>query len=261
VASSSSASTSVLDRNKCPGASVLSHTFVCGLRSVAFALITSCAYAPPEPPPPGVASIPAPVVKQGEFWEYAVRDAYTGAPRGLYRYTVKGAGADAIVVEVTRDGQPFDTYRYTPGWQGLEHPLRNLQRFRYTPAYPAYVFPLYPGQSWRVAINSTDAATGRTYRTHIHATVGGWRRIKVPAGEFDAIAVRRYVYAGNAEFFRLQEEIVETDWYAPAVSNAVLSEGTSSHIDTSRGGGGRNDPPLRVRGDWLVAELVRHGAQ
>lgn len=96
---------------------------------------------------------------------------------------------------------------------------------------------------------------------HVHASVGGWRRIKVPAGEFDALEVRRTIYAGNAEFFNSQEEILETDWYAPSVRNFVVSEGTSSHVDTSRSGGGRDDPPLRVRGDWLVAELVRFSAQ
>lgn len=230
-------------------------------RAFACVLLGACAYPPPQPPPPGTPSIAAPVVKEGDFWEYAVRDAYTGLPRGLYRHTVSRAAPDGIVVDVTRDGQPFDVHRYLPGWQGLEHPLRNLQRFRYSPPYPAYVFPLYPGQTWRVVVTSTDPATGSAYRTHVHATVGGWRRIKAPAGEFDAIEVRRYIYAGNAEFFRLQEEIVETDWYAPAIGNAVVSEGRSSHIDTSRGGGGRNDPPLRVRGDWLVAELVRHSTQ
>jgi hypothetical protein len=47
---------------------------------------------------------------------------------------------------------------------------------------------------------------------------------------------------------------VQTDWYAPAVGYMVMSEGNSSHIDTSRSGGGRGRP-LRVRGDWLIAEL------
>jgi hypothetical protein len=233
---------------------------LCSAGALACSLLAGCAYPPPQPPPPGVAGIPAPAVRQGEFWEYAVRDGYNGEPRGLYRHTVSRVDPDRIVVDVTRDGERIVTHLYAPGWKGLEHPLRNLQRLRYNPPYPAYVFPLYPGQTWRVAVSSTDPVSGSTFSTHVHANVGGWRRIKVPAGEFDAIEVRRYVYAGNAEFFKLQEEIVETDWYAPAVGNAIVSQGTSSHIDTSRGGGGRNDPPLRVRGDWLIAELVRHSA-
>jgi hypothetical protein len=82
----------------------------------------------------------------------------------------------------------------------------------------------------------------------------------VPAGEFDALEVKRYVYAGNAEFFTLQEEIVQTDWYSPELGYVIASEANSSHIDTSRSGGARGRP-LRVRGDWLIAELVRHGTQ
>ena len=227
---------------------------------VACALLAGCAATEaPLPPPAGVATVPAPAVKPGAYWEYAVRDGYTGLPRGLHRYTVSRVLADRIEVEVTREGERIDTLIYTPGWNGLEHPLRNTQRFRYAPAYPAYAFPLYPGQRWRGVVSSTDPATGRSYQTHVHADVGGWRRIRVPAGEYDAIEVRRHVFAGNGEFFNTQEEIFETDWYAPAIGQVVVSQGASSHVDTSRGGGGRGRP-LRVRGDWLIAELVRHSA-
>lgn len=232
---------------------------ICSAGVLACSLLASCATPETQAPAPGAATAAAPSVKQGAYWEYTVRDAYTGLPRGLYRYTVSRADRDQVVVEVTRDGERIDTQIHAPDWRGLEHPLRNIQRLRYAPPYPAYVFPLYPGRSWRSVVNATDPVTGKSYRTHVHATVGGWRRIKVPAGEFDAIEVRRYVYAGNAEFFRTQEEIVETDWFAPSIGNAVVSEGTSSHVDTSRSGGGRGRP-LRVRGDWLVAELVRHSA-
>lgn len=224
----------------------------------ALGLLAACATTDVSVPGTGGPSAAAPAVRAGTYWEYAVRDGYTGTPRGTYRYTVSRVDADRIIVDVTRDGERVDTEIYASDWKGLEHPLRNLRRFRYAPPYPAYLFPLQPGQRWRSVVSSTDPVTGKSYRTHVHASVGGWRRIKVPAGEFDAIQVRRYVYAGNAEFFRFQEEIIETDWYAPAVGHAVASEGTSSHLDTSRSGGGRGDPPLRVRGDWLIAELVRH---
>ena len=225
--------------------------------------LSACSLTPlaPAPPPAGVTSVPAPQLRVGNYWEYAVRDGYTGLPRGMYRYTVSRADPGGVALELTHDGALIDTQIFTADLKGLEHPLRNLQRFRYSPPYPAYAFPLYPGEQWRVIVNSTDPANGYTYRTHVHAAVTGWRRIKVPAGEFDAIEVRRQVYAGNAESFKLQEEISETDWYAPAVGFAVASSGASSHIDTSRGGGRRGAEALRVRGDWLIAELVRYSVQ
>ena len=224
---------------------------------LALSLLAACATPQSDLAPSTGPGVPAPAAREGMYWEYAVRDGYTGSSRGLYRYTVSRADPDRIVVDVTRDGERIDTELYASDWKGLEHPLRNVQRLRYAPPYPAYEFPLRPGQSWRRVVSATDPVTGRSYRTHVHADVGGWRRIKVPAGEFDAIEVRRRVYAGNAEFFRLQEEIVETEWFAPAVGRAVAAEGTSSHIDTSRSGGGRGRQ-LRVNGEWLIAELVRH---
>jgi len=220
------------------------------------ALVTGCAEMPQQTPADPVAvAIPAPRV--GEFWEYFVRDAYTGAPRGLYRYEVARVDPQNTVVDVYRDGRRIDTYNYAPGWNPREMPLTNLQRFRYEPAFPAFEHPLEPGKTWYRVVRSTDPATGKSYRTHVRASVLGWERVHVPAGAFDAVRVVRQVYAGNAEFFNTQEEIMQTDWFAPAVNQVVRSEGSSSHTDTSRSGGPRRY--LRVRGDWLVAELARHG--
>jgi hypothetical protein len=235
----------------------LRRRFMRGAGVIVWSLLAACASSPNVPPPPGTVTVSAPLLKAGQYWEYAVRDAYTGAARGVYRYTVARADSDRTLVDVTRDGERIDAHVYAPGWNGIEQPLTNLQRFHYDPPFPAYEFPLYPGKSWRRVVRASDPVTGRTYQVHVHANVGGWHRVRVPAGEFDALEVRRYVYAGNAEFFRLQEEIVQRDWYAPSVGYVAVSEGNSSHIDTSRSGGGRGRP-LRVRGDWLIAELVRY---
>jgi hypothetical protein len=222
-------------------------------------VLAGCMTTPPETaPPPGVATVPAPTPRVGELWEYAVRDAYTGAPRGLLRYTVTRVDPASYIVDVTRDGQLVDTQVFAPGWNALQAPMTNLQRFRFEPAFPALEFPLYPGKVWRRVIRSTDPESGRTYSTHVHATVGGWHRIRVPAGEFDALQVTRYVYAGNMESFNLQEEIIEVDWYAPQLGYVAMRETRSSHLDTSRSGGKHR--PLRVNGDWLIAELVQHAA-
>jgi hypothetical protein len=230
------------------------------IASLASLSLPACTTPPEVAPPPGVATIAAPAIAAGQYWEYAVRDAYTGFARGTMRYTVAAAYPDRFVVDVTRNGERIDSWIYAPGWNGLETPVTNLQRFSFSPAFPAFEFPLYSGKVWRRIVRATDPATGRTYSMHVHTNVGGMRRLRVPAGEFAAIEVRRYVYAGNQEFSKLQEEITQTDWYAPSVGYVAAAEGSSSHIDTSRSGGGRGRP-LRVRGDWLIAELSHFSAR
>ena len=223
-------------------------------------LVAGCATQPMPAPKDAPASVSAPQVKVGDFWEYRVKDAYTGFDRGLRRYEVSQVSPDRIVVNVTQDGQPVDAQVYAPGWNGLDAPLTNLQRFRYAPAFPAYAYPLEPGKTWYTVVEATDPVTQRRYRVHTRAKVVGWERIRLPAGEFDALKIQRQVFAGNGDAVRSQEEINETDWYVPALRRTARSEGDSQHFDNSRGGGGDGggEYPLRIRGDWLVAELVRY---
>jgi hypothetical protein len=80
--------------------------------------------------------------------------------------------------------------------------------------------------------------------------------VQVPAGAVDALKVRRYVYAGNAEFFKTEERIQEYDWYAPQLGLIVRSEAKSEHMDNSMNCKGQCNI---VRGDWIVMELASHG--
>ena len=223
------------------------------------ALVHGCATPQSHVPQRAQGTVSTPVAKVGDYWEYAVRDGYTGIARGIYRYEVTAAGADRVVVSLTNDGRQLDTLVYAAGWNGRELPVTDLQRFRYEPSLPAYAFPLEPGKTWKAVLSSTDVATGKRYRTYVHGKVVGWERITVPAGAFDALKVQRQVFAGNMEGFRTQEEISETDWYVPSVRRAVLTQTSSQHFDSSRGGGdGGGEYPLLIRGDWLIGELVAY---
>jgi hypothetical protein len=69
----------------------------------------------------------------------------------------------------------------------------------------------------------------------IDGKVLGWDRVKVPAGEFDALAVQRTVYAGNHDHFLSEEKITEIDWYAPGAGGIVKHSSRSGHLDTRLG--------------------------
>jgi hypothetical protein len=223
------------------------------------AMFSGCAAPPAYVPKDAPASLSAPAVKVGDYWEYAVRDGYTQLPRGNYRYEVTRADESSVVVQVTHEGLLMDTLVYAPGWNGRELPLPNTQRFRYDPVLPEYAYPLEAGKSWNTIVRSTDVVTGRSYNTYVQAKVVGWERVSVPAGDFDALRIQRSVFAGNMEGWKTQEEILETDWYVPSVRRAVRTHSSSQHFDTSRGGGdGGGEYPLRVRGDFLVSDLVSY---
>lgn len=226
------------------------------LVAVGVLIVAACAAPLPQTPPRGQsAEVAAPTVRSGAAWNYIAHDGYTGLPRGTATYRVAAVQGDDVTVEVTHDSRAR-TERYTRDWNWRERAMTNLQNFRYDPPYAALPFPLTAGKTWRSYVQSTDPATGKVNRVRIDGKVLGWDRIKVPAGEFDALKVRRYVYAGNAAFFKTEERIEEYDWYAPQPGIVVRHEARSEHMDTSMNCKGQCNV---VRGDWLVMELASHG--
>jgi hypothetical protein len=211
-------------------------------------------------------------VAVGDTWTYRVRDAFTGLERGNEHYRVTEAG-DRISVAVSRGGTGGDEVQiFDSAWNWLKHPATHLQTFDYNPAYPAFAFPLAPGKTWRARLTATDPANGRRFPVWIDGTVLGWERIKVPAGEFDALRVERRVFFDYLEYtVRGRSEILEYEWYAPAVKQAVRREASAMYLSYLYGGGdshgllraGRpgDGGPRFVRDDWLISELTAYSVR
>jgi len=223
----------------------------------ALLLLAGCATPLPQAPPDGIpASIPPPPVSVGDSWTYQWHDGYTQFSKGTYRYTVTAIAPQRMTVQVTRDGEPASTQIFTRDWNWLEKPMTNLQNFRYSPPYPALPFPLEAGKTWQAYITATDPATGQTNRVRVDGDVLGWERVKVPAGEFDALKLRRLVYAGNADYDRGEENISEFDWYAPRIGQVIKQVSSSRYLD-KRASCDFGYCDNWVRNDWNVIELVR----
>ena len=223
-------------------------------------LAAGCASPLPQTPPAGLsAQLAAPEVRTGDSWVYAFHDGYTKIAKGNVTYRVSAVRDDTLTVDVDHDGRTSREL-YTRGWNWREKPMANLQNFRYQPAYPALPFPLEAGKSWQAYVEATDPATGQVNRVRIDGTVLGWERVKVPAGEFDALKVRRLVYAGNHDYFLTEEQIIEFDWYAPRIGHIVKHTSTSGHYDKRKGCDDGNDCQWTPN-DWNVLELVSYRQQ
>jgi len=235
----------------------------------ALTILAACSAPLPQSPPAGVsAQVPAPQLRSGDEWTYNVRDGFTGLPRPAERHRVTEASGDRVVVAVSRPDASDEIQVFDTRWNWVKHPATNLQMFEYSPAYQAFAFPLTAGGTWQARSTATDPATGQRFPVVIQGTVLGWERVKVPAGEFDALKVKRVVFLNYyVPNVRERSEIIETEWYVPSVKQAVRRETTARYVSHIAGAGsglirvrerGDGGGPRFVQDDWLIYELVSH---
>jgi hypothetical protein len=199
---------------------------------------------------------PVSVPALGDTYVYRLVDGYNGEVRGRLVSRVETAGSQGVVMAVTAGApapEAVHTEAYAADGNWLRHPMEShgrLVHYEFNPPYPAYRFPLNPGKVWSERVGATIAALGRSTSVRVDGEVLGNDRVRVPAGEFDTIRVRRLVYPGDQEHFLAETRIVETDWYAPALGRPVRTERRSEWFDRSR-------PRNRTfYGDWTITELV-----
>jgi hypothetical protein len=215
---------------------------ICGLTLAAAMLIPAALAAP----------------AQGDAYVYRHVNGYSNETVGQVRYEVTNASADRIMLSVTPDkpsvgSERTETYSRDGNW--LLRALDNHGRpanYEFASPYPAYMFPLDAGKSWSIRANATVADEPGSRSVRVDGLVLGSERVRVPAGEFDTIKIKRIVYVGDAKDFRTETRIVEIDWYAPALGRSVRSESRSDwrELNSCRRGG------CDFRGDWNVFELV-----
>jgi len=99
-------------------------------------------------------------------------------------------------------------------------------KMHFAPAFGRFAFPLEAGKEWSSEATAENPSAGRRWRYKIEGKALGWEKIKVKAGEFDALKIE------VTAFYQGQEvgsqggsgRSTETIWYAPAVKNFVKLE-------------------------------------
>ena len=200
-------------------------------------------------------AVPGALAATGDIYVYRISNGYNSEIRGTISYRVEKVDANRVEVAVTTDTPSAGVARtevYTKEGNWLRHPLVNhdqLRDYEFASALPVYA----DGGSWSVRVNALDPATGKRNSVRVDGEVVGSERITVPAGTFDTIKIMRRVYAGDWDGFMRETNIVETDWYAPALGRPVKSDSKSSWQDMSRCS--RGGCPW-FRGDWNIVELA-----
>jgi hypothetical protein len=195
----------------------------------------------------------------GDTYVYQVVNGYNREVLGKVHYQVARAEADGMTVSVTPDSPAVGAARtetYTKEGNRLRGLLESHgvpTEYEFAAAYPAYVLPLESGKRWSTRVGASVPTLAVRRSVRVDGRVLGTERVKVPAGEFDTIKIRRFVYPGDAVAPFSETHITEVDWFAPALGLPVRTERTSEWINTSECG---QDGGCDFRGSWEVIELV-----
>ncbi|NVD70037.1 hypothetical protein HUX88_05640 [Duganella sp. BJB1802] len=175
------------------------------------------------------APVAAPKISVGDSWTYQLTDLWKNEPGDLNRTEVtavndsdiladiKHAATGALVAQTrfTREMNPFD-----------------LGKTHLDQAFVRYAFPLEVGKEWKSTASGDNAAAGKRWRYQFEGKVVGWEKVKVPAGEFDALKIAVVGYFQGEQVSRRggSGQLNETVWYAPAVNNYVKLEYNDTNL-------------------------------
>jgi hypothetical protein len=201
-------------------------------------------------------SHPAGAASAGDTYVYRVINGYNKETVGSLKHEITTAGtAQGQAVSVTPDAVALGLPRteiYTADGHWLRHTLDNhglATEYEFTPALPALRMPA-ESKSWSVRVNAVALPHSVRRSVRVDGDVLGNERIRVPAGEFDTVKVRRIIYGGDVGDFKTETRVVEIDWYAPALGRSVRSEIRSSWQEPC------SRRMCTYHGDWHVSELT-----
>ncbi|HJV03071.1 MAG TPA: hypothetical protein VJ752_21220 [Burkholderiaceae bacterium] len=169
------------------------------------------------------AAIAAPQVVVGDSWTYQYTDVWKHLPGNLNRVEVTAVDDSGIHVDIKRaaSGALVSKQRYSRELNPIDR-----GRMHFDPAFQRYAFPLEPGKEWSSDATGENPSVGKRWRYRFQGKALGWEKIKVQAGEFDAlkIQVTGYYHGEEVGSNGGSGQLNETLWYAPAVNNFVKLE-------------------------------------
>ncbi|TMG79512.1 MAG: hypothetical protein E6H75_00720 [Betaproteobacteria bacterium] len=164
------------------------------------------------------AQVAAPVLKAGESWTYREMEAY-GMRRELARRTTEvvesGSSGVRLAVRSSTQETVEEVRLAEPGQLAAGYLSRQVTFSRIDPPLVLRPYPLTEGKRWEQKVSRLDPLISAQRGVHLSGRVVGWEKVRVPAGEFDALKIERVLYLGDAGGFRTQTRRTEEEWYVP----------------------------------------------
>lgn len=170
--------------------------------------------------------VSAPTIATGDRWQYRVLDGWNQRVE-RERFEVRATGG--ATYERSGDRIAPETLRLAAPAQLSDGRINARAGGKFSPALDLLRFPLEPGKHWEQTVTRTDPATGVTRPVTVRARVLGWDTIRVPAGEFQALKIRRELYLGDTDTFRTETWRIEEEWYVPSLKAAARLEVWEQH--------------------------------
>lgn len=215
----------------------------------AAALPAACAAPQFDAPPPGAPAV-VPPPRVGQRWRYAEIDRYNGRRRDELLAQVVESQPDRVRVTLTGAARKRDDEVYAGAMRIVQEPAYDFTQVFEQPV-PVMPDRLVPGPATLVRTRYHTTFSPRDRLPWSDWMVArGWQRVRVPAGEFDALLVERMIRFGHVDIWR--EDCVRYDyaWYAPEVGRWVLREWTGRYLMPS-------GPDRTVAyEDWVRWELI-----
>ena len=204
--------------------------------------------------------VPAPVYRVGDRWVYSARDGFRLPVIWDETHEVTSVNAQGITAQITQKGPTVDNTRtelwLSPGIVSVGALFDNETR-RFKTPLTRFQFPLTQGASWNERIDNFNEATQQAGQFNRFVQVGGFVKVQVPAGEFDAILMRVIMRLDDETFWRTATECNYEIWWAPAVGASVREVKSAFYRDKSD-----SREPTQMRSQNALLELTsfRRGA-
>lgn len=162
-------------------------------------------------------SVPAPAPAVGDSWTYQYTDVWKGAKGNINRMEVAAIDQSGVHIDIKRaaSGSLISTQLFSADMNPIER-----GGMHFAPSFARYAFPLAPGKEWSSEIAGDSSKTGKQWHYVIKGKVLDWEKVRVPAGEFEALKIvvdAQYADATGANGGKL----TETVWFVPALNNYV----------------------------------------
>jgi uncharacterized protein YceK len=181
------------------------------------------------------AGVDAPTYAVGDRWVYAAHDGFfRTVTRWEESREVVAISPGNITVRITQKGPAVDAVRIehwsAPGMVRVGA-LFDSETRRFAEPLKRYDFPLVPGKSWNQNLAQFNEAVGKAGEINRYVRVGGWEKVTTPAGTFNSIRMRVFMWLDDATNWRHATNCSYVLFYSPAVHGMVREEKEAEYLE------------------------------